>query len=196
MENKDANAGKRRVSFADDVPSSKKACLQRVTSGSSGDADEAPAAPPAAPATTTAKSMPPTKPGLEIVTNCSASPVPPNCVHADAERQRMDPVPCMLGIDEAGRGPVLGPLVYGAAYWPVAENDELSDAKKGYGFDDSKQLAEGVREKLYAKLQKCNRIGYLLASIPAEEISAKMLRRLPYSLNAMLVVILQRAFLD
>lgn len=40
------------------------------------------------------------------------------------------PGPYFLGVDEAGRGPVLGPLVYGIAYCPVAYKEEL----EGLGF--------------------------------------------------------------
>lgn len=37
------------------------------------------------------------------------------------------PGPYILGVDEAGRGPVLGPLVYGVAYCPASYEERLDD---------------------------------------------------------------------
>ena len=56
--------------------------------------------------------------------------------------------PCVLGIDEAGRGPVLGPMVYGISFCPESKNSDL----KALGVDDSKTLTEEQREKLLEKV--------------------------------------------
>ena len=49
-----------------------------------------------------------------------------------------------IGIDEAGRGPVIGPLVVGALCLPEADLVLLEDA----GVTDSKLLSESKREEL------------------------------------------------
>jgi ribonuclease H2 subunit A len=41
-----------------------------------------------------------------------------------------------LGVDEAGRGPVFGSMIYSALWWPVAYAEELGQL----GFNDSKKL--------------------------------------------------------
>jgi ribonuclease H2 subunit A len=40
-----------------------------------------------------------------------------------------------MGVDEAGRGPVLGPLVYGVAYCPVSYREELEELGFAGTFD-------------------------------------------------------------
>ena len=42
----------------------------------------------------------------------------------------------VMGIDEAGRGPVLGPMVYGSFIWP--ENFDYNNVLKKVNVNDSK----------------------------------------------------------
>ena len=51
-----------------------------------------------------------------------------------------------IGIDEAGRGPVIGPLVVGALLIPETDEQLLKDA----GITDSKLLSKEKREELDA----------------------------------------------
>lgn len=46
--------------------------------------------------------------------------------------------PCVLGVDEAGRGPCLGPMVYAISYCPLSKYEEL----KKLGFD-GKEISYG-----------------------------------------------------
>jgi ribonuclease H2 subunit A len=93
--------------------------------------------------------------------------------------------PCALGIDEAGRGPVLGPLVYGCCWSPVSQGDAL----KKVGFADSKVLKESARDALFASIVSGDglgevEIGWRVHVSAPEELSNKMLRINNYNLNA------------
>ena len=91
--------------------------------------------------------------------------------------------PVQLGIDEAGRGPVVGPMVYGCSYSPIDHAEFVAKA----GFADSKQLTEPRRESLWEDITTRKeelQIGYIVNTLSAESISGQMLRRSPHNLNA------------
>lgn len=53
----------------------------------------------------------------------------------------------VAGVDEAGRGPIAGPVVAGAVIFDL-------DAPRPRGLDDSKKLPHATRERLYGKIVK------------------------------------------
>ncbi|XP_010429503.1 PREDICTED: ribonuclease H2 subunit A-like [Camelina sativa] len=87
--------------------------------------------------------------------------------------------PCLIGIDEAGRGPVLGPMVYGCMYCPVSYQSSLASLH----FADSKTLKEEKREELYENLKLDNSLGWAVDVIDPRELSAKMLAKNKTNLN-------------
>jgi len=90
--------------------------------------------------------------------------------------------PCCVGIDEAGRGPVLGAMVYGIAYCPVSKEGDL----KELGVADSKQLKEEDREHILAKIDSArDYVGYCVTVLSPNFISNSMMARNNYNLNAM-----------
>ncbi|KAK8838110.1 hypothetical protein M9Y10_036062 [Tritrichomonas musculus] len=86
-------------------------------------------------------------------------------------------VPLEMGIDEAGRGPILGPMVYSCAF-----------AQVGYEWpcevDDSKALTPEKRKEILEDMKKLP-IGFSTRILSAVEISAKMLATDPINLNEM-----------
>ncbi|KAK4764826.1 hypothetical protein SAY86_025916 [Trapa natans] len=117
--------------------------------------------------------------------------------------------PCIMGIDEAGRGPVLGiispsspsllfaisnsielfgvvlrrylagPMVYGCLYCAQSYQKTLSTLN----FADSKTLKEEKREELFENLKTNESIGWAVDVIDPRELSAKMLKKNKINLN-------------
>lgn len=82
-----------------------------------------------------------------------------------------------MGVDETGRGSVLGPMIYCGAFsalgyeWPSC-------------VDDSKKLTPAKRESILARL-KTLPIGFIVRSISAAEISSVMLAHNSGNLNSL-----------
>jgi ribonuclease H2 subunit A len=132
----------------------------------------------------------------------SAVLTPPSIHHNDliigASYAHYTPIPklvafssgteCVLGVDEAGRGPVLGPMVYGAFYLPIELHHSLLATK--HHFDDSKVLTPAVRANLMKTTcspgtdlyESC---GWVVKSLSARDIGAGMMKNGgSYNLNA------------
>ncbi|KAJ1948202.1 hypothetical protein FBU59_001704 [Linderina macrospora] len=90
----------------------------------------------------------------------------------------------VLGVDEAGRGPVLGPMVYAVSFCKEASYDTL----KTVGFADSKQLTEAKRDSLFAQMQTeamRQYAGWAIRCLSPTEISQCMLQKSKYNLNSL-----------
>lgn len=63
----------------------------------------------------------------------------------------------LVGVDEAGRGPLAGPVAVGVVAVPGR-----FDIKRAFpGVDDSKKLSEAAREDIYKEMQRLKRQGTL-----------------------------------
>jgi ribonuclease H2 subunit A len=118
-------------------------------------------------------------------TPCPAAITP----RAKASSDGVETTPCVLGVDEAGRGPVLGPMVYGAFYLPMDLHHSLLAEK--HSFDDSKVLTPGVRANLMRLLNTPGQdlfesCGYAIKALSARDIGSGMMRpgTAVYNLNA------------
>jgi len=116
------------------------------------------------------------------------SPVPPLLLPSASSPSTPGP-PVALGVDEAGRGPVLGPMVYGVFYLPLPLSDPL--LRTTHHFDDSKVLTPSVRSSLMEVLctpqtDLYTSCGWAISSLSARDISSGMMRPLGgnYNLNA------------
>ncbi len=80
----------------------------------------------------------------------------------DFEKQfKIDGIEVICGCDEAGRGPLAGPVVAAACVLP--------DGIRIEGLDDSKKLTEKKREKLFDEIRE-SAVAYCIARSSPEEI--------------------------
>ena len=89
----------------------------------------------------------------------------------------------VAGVDEAGRGPLAGPVVAAAAILPArwAESGLPHELE---GLNDSKQLTKTQREKFFNFLIACGQVEFAIAQIDAAQIdSVNILRATHRAMN-------------
>jgi ribonuclease HII len=77
----------------------------------------------------------------------------------------------VAGVDEAGRGPLAGPVVAAVAILP-AKWAESGLPHELEGLNDSKQLTAVQREKFFAFLTACTEVQFAIAQVGAGQIDA------------------------
>jgi len=75
----------------------------------------------------------------------------------------------VAGVDEAGRGPLAGPVVAAAAILPSRWAESGLPAGLA-GLNDSKQLTEAQREKFFRFITSCGEIQFAIAQADAAVI--------------------------
>ena len=71
---------------------------------------------------------------------------------------------CIVGVDEAGRGPLAGPLVVASCVLPMGYDNPL--------IDDSKKLSEKKREELFATIKEVA-VDYVIKIVDIDVIDSK-----------------------
>lgn len=79
---------------------------------------------------------------------------------------KQQPGAVIAGIDEAGRGPLAGPVVAAAVILPVEKLPRVLSR----GLDDSKKIPPERREELYAAIMACTEVCYGVGRAEVEEI--------------------------
>jgi ribonuclease HII len=89
----------------------------------------------------------------------------------------------IAGVDEAGRGPLAGPVVAAAAILP-SKWAETGLPLELEGLNDSKQLTAAQREKYFTFLTACPEVQFAIAQIGAGQIDAiNILRATHHAMN-------------
>jgi ribonuclease HII len=82
----------------------------------------------------------------------------------------------LIGIDEAGRGPLAGPVAIAASCISKEKSRKIFSVLKKHGLNDSKQVKESDREKLYEillQMKKEKLLDFEVSLISADIISKK-----------------------